>query len=113
MIKIADQVQATMIARSIQQRGLQIGVTLYGVAAWAFHIDMVPRIRKHEPMVIFDVDEQYVEEFNKGRLRDGRRYFTLKLRGNLGRSDYVPIRVLGFRNLPQLFIYPGSIGYFD
>ena len=54
----------------------------------------------------------YVEEKNLGALKDGRRYFTLKLRGNLKRDDYVPIQILGFVNLPLSPVYDGPIGFF-
>ncbi len=103
-----------MIAPRILEKGLLVHNAPWGTAAWAFHIDMVPGDKRQMPMVVFDVDSRYVEEKNYGTLKDGsgRRYFFLKLRGNLKLDDYVPIQVLGFVNLPLFPVYDGPIGFF-
>lgn len=107
-----DIFRAKSIAPDILQKGLLVNNAFWGTAAWAFSINMVPEASRQSPMVVFDVEDRYVEEKELGKLKDGRRYFVLKLRGNLNLFDYVPIHVLGFVNLPSFQAYQGPIGFF-
>ncbi len=108
-----DLAKALVIAPLIREKGLLVSKALWGTAAWAFHIDMVPEDKRNMPLVVFEVDSSYVEEKDLGALKDGRRYFTLRLRGNLKVDDYVPIHILGFVNLPLSPVYDGRIGFFS
>jgi hypothetical protein len=112
VIEKGDLSKAMSIAPLILEKGLLVSNAPWGTAAWAFHIDMVPEDKRDMPMVVFEVDSDYVEEKNLGTLKDGRRYFTLKLRGNLKLDDYVPIHILGFVNLLLFPVYDGPIGFF-
>ena len=112
VIEKGDLSKAMVTAPLILEKGLLVSNAPWGAAAWAFHIDMVPGDKRQAPMVVFEVDGHYVEEKNLGTLKDGRRYFTLKLRGNLKVDDYVPIQILGFVNLPLSPGYDGPIRFF-
>lgn len=112
VIAKGDLSKAMSIAPLILEKGLLVSHAPWGAAAWAFHIDLVPSDKRQLPMVVFDVESDYVEEKNLGTLKDGKRYFTLKLRGSLKVDEYVPIQVRGFVNLSLSPVYDGPIGFF-
>lgn len=115
VMKKGDVAEATQIAPSIVEKGLEVripGGLSRGKGAWAYPIALVPEDRRSKPMVIFDVEDRYVEAQDQGNLKDGRRYFTLRLGGNLALFDHVPIRILGFLNMPSSFpVYEGPIEF--
>ncbi len=99
----------------IEKKGLEVRISPglnMGKGAWAYPINLVPERRRADPMVIFEVEDHFVEERDQGNLRDGRRLFTLRLGGNLALFALVPVEILGFLNLPSSFpIYEGPIGF--
>lgn len=117
LIARGDVAEALRIAPDILQNGLQVrrprGLSM-GMGAWAYQIDLVPEENRVKPLVVFEVSKEYVEEKEWGVLRDGRRYFTLRLGGKLKEFDYVPMQILGFLNFPPPFpVYEGPIGFFS
>jgi hypothetical protein len=103
-----DQVQAAAIAPQIVQRGLLVNQAFMGTAAWAYYVNMVPRARQREPMVVFDVEERYVVRRNCP-LPQNPNYAFMEMPGPL--YSYIPVIVLGFVNLPGFPPYQGVIGF--
>lgn len=114
VIAKGDVAEATRIAPEIEKRGLLVSYSRavsLGIGAWAYPVDQVPDYNQEKPMVVFEVEDHYVEE--RPINFDGRWVSILKLRGNLNLFDYVPIQVLGFLNLPPPFpVYEGPIGFY-
>lgn len=109
-IGVSDPGQAPWMAQEILKKGLLVDTAKHGTAAWAYHVDMVPTYWEHSPMVIFEVDEQYVIEINNP-LPKKKDFAFMKMPGTL--FSYIPITVLGFVNLPGLSSYPkNAIGFF-
>lgn len=108
VIAKGDQTQAAVIARKILQQGLLVNQAFMGTAAWAYYVTMVPYVRRHEPMVVFDVEERYVTK-RDCPLPGNPDYAFMEMRGPL--YSYIPVTVLGFINLPGFSSYRGTIGF--
>jgi len=108
VIAKGDQTQAASIARQIEQHGLLVNRAFMGTAAWSYYVNMVPHVRRHEPMVVFDVHERYVTKRNCPLPRNPD-YAFMEMRGPL--YSYIPVTVLGFVNLPGSPSYRGAIGF--
>lgn len=104
-----NQSIAPNIAHSILKNGLLVNYSFYGVAAWAFYIDMVPGDLRYSPFVVFDVEEKFVERFSCAR-PDKPDYAIMKMLGTP--LSYIPINVAGFVNLPGFQRYQGPVGFF-
>ena len=55
-----DLSKAMLIAPLILEKGLLVSNAPWGTAAWAFHIDMVPGDKRNMPLVVFEVDSDYL-----------------------------------------------------
>ena len=93
----------------ISRYGLLVNQTNYGICAWAYYVHMVPITRSLDPLVIFDVDDSYVQRFSIV-LPQKPNYAAMKMVGPL--HSYIPTSVVGFYNVPRLPSYGGSIGFF-
>ncbi len=76
---------------------------------------MVPSLHGQKPMVVFDVDDKYVERIVAPLPNKLPQYAYMKM---YDRHDltltHVPVHVLGFVHVlnPLLPIYQGTIGFF-
>jgi len=61
VIAKGNHTQALAIIPQIMTQGLLIHTAMMGTAAWGFYINMVPSYQRQKPMVVFDVDDHYVE----------------------------------------------------
>jgi hypothetical protein len=92
-------------------RGLLVDTSKGGTAAWVYYVNMVPDYWQNNPMVIFDVEEQYVQKIYIPLPRK-QDYAIMKMPGTL--FSYIPIHTLGFLNLPGFPLYrQGPIGFFS
>lgn len=99
------------MAQEILKKGLLVERARNGTAAWAYFVNMVPIYWEHSPMVIFDVDEQYVEAIHNPLPRKPDFAF-MKMPSTV--LTYISIRIQGFFNLPWLSSYPSNaIGFFS
>ena len=110
VIAKGDQTLAPGTAwKIIQSRGLLINNAGWGTGAYAFYLDMVPSHRSLEPMVVFDVDEQYVtKRIAPLPTKHGFAFMQMYRHG----LSYIPIYILGFVNLPNFPAYPHPLGVF-
>ncbi len=104
-----DSSEAARIAPDIMANGLCIDYSRHGSAAWAYYIDMVPARWRSDPLVIFEVEAQRVVKVPIW-LPQTADYAIMKMPGQA--LAYIPIRVLGFLNLPGFPVYNGFVGFF-
>ena len=104
-----DPREAARIAPDIMANGLRVDYSRHGSAAWAYYIDMVPARWRSDPLIIFEVEAQRVVKVPIW-LPQRADYAIMKMPGQA--LTYVPIRVLGFLNLPGLPVYNGFITFF-
>lgn len=84
-----------------------------GVGAFAFFIDKVPVQWRNAPLVVFEVEEERIEEIRcKLPAHPDYAYFIIRPRYLLV-DLYVPITVLGFRNVSGYPDYRGEITFID
>ncbi|MBM4257963.1 MAG: hypothetical protein FJ147_18985 [Deltaproteobacteria bacterium] len=112
VIAKGNHAEALEIIPKILAHGLLIHTARIGTAAYAYYIHMVPAYRRHEPMVVFEVDERYVENKPAPIPHKLPTYAFMKMYAP--GLTYIPIHVLGFVNVsePLLPIYNGPIGFF-
>src|SRR3990172_5231788 len=101
--------RAMTIVPLIQKHGLLVDASMFGTAAWAYYADMVPSRWQSAPLVVFDVDERYVNK-ELAPLHNRKDYAFMKMPGL--RFTYIPIQILGFCNLSGFPKYNGPIGFF-
>ena len=96
----------------IMADGLLINNAYLGRAAYAYYADMVLSARRHEPMVVFDVDDKYVTRIPNPLFRLNAPHFAF-MKMYDPQLVYIPITVLGFVNSlnPLVPIYHGTLGF--
>ncbi len=105
-----DPTEAARIAPDLIANGLRVDYSRHGSAAWAFYIDMVPARWRTDPLLIFEVEAQRIVKVPIWLPRRAD-YAIIKMPGEA--LTYIPIRVLGFLNLPGFPIYNGFVGFFE
>jgi len=101
--------QAERIAPDILKNGLQVNTSFFGTAVWAYYMDMVPSRFASAPMVIFEVDSMYVQDCPAPLPLNAPSYSFIKMPGPL--FSYIPLKVLGFRNVSGQQQYQGMIRF--
>ncbi len=115
VIAKGNHAQALAIIPQIMAQGLLINTAMMGTAAYGFYINMVPSSRGQKPMVVFDVDDQYVERIMAPLPNMFPQYAFMKMYDRHNPNlTHVPVKVLGFVHVfnPLLPIYKGTIGFF-
>jgi hypothetical protein len=115
VIAKGNHAKALAIIPQIIAHGLLIHTAMMGTAAYGFYITMVPSSQGQKPMVVFDVDDRYVERVSAPLPNKLPQYAYMKMYDRHNPTlTYVPIRVLGFVHVltPLLPIYNGTIGFF-
>lgn len=116
IIAKGNHAQANVVIPQISRKGLAVGPGFHGTGAYGFYIDAVPRDQARHPLVVFDVEDIYVEK-KTHRLPARMNYAFMLLRDPTTHNvfnmmAYIPIDILGFMNVfnPLLRIYHGPIG---
>lgn len=104
-----DPREAARIAPDIVANGLRVDYSRQGSAAWAYYVNMVPARWRSDPLVIFEVETQRVVKVPIW-LPQRADYAIMKMPGLA--LSYIPVRVLGFLNLPGFSVYNGFVGFF-
>jgi hypothetical protein len=115
VIAKGNQVQALALIPQIMARGLLVNTAMMGTAAYGFYINMVPSSQGRKPMVIFDVEDQYVERIRAPLPNKLPQYAYMKMYDKQNPAlTHVPVTVVGFVHVfnPLLPIYNGPIGFF-
>lgn len=102
-----NQAEAKKIAPLILQHGLLVRQAWRGVAAYAYYIEMVLDYYANDPLVVFDVEERFVQRVPLPQRRPD--FAIMMMPGAEG--TYIPITVQGFVNLPGFPPYQGRIGF--
>ncbi len=109
LIAAGSHSKAALIAPLIQKHGLLVDSSMFGTAAWAYYVDMVPNRWRSAPLVVFEVDEGYVIK-QTAPLPNRQDYAFMKMPGV--KLSYIQISVIGFCNLAGFPQYNGLIGFF-
>lgn len=92
---------------------LLAGSSYMGVGAFAYFIDKVPVKHRNDPLVVFEVEEEHIGVV-RSKLRGHPDFAFFRIQPHDLLVDlYVPITVLGFRNVPGYPDYRGEITFLD
>ena len=96
IIEKGNRTEAQRVVPDIEGNNrLLIGTgSLYGIGAYAWHEDRLPRYLKDRPQVLFEVDSDEIVDVHR---RDGTTTGIFRILGDIG--DYVSVRVISFANL--------------
>ena len=94
MIAKGNHAQALAIIPQIMAQGLLIHTAMMGTAAYGFYLNMIPSSQGQKPMVVFEVDDQYVERIMAPLPNKLPQYAFIKMYDRHNPNlTHVPIRV--------------------